>query len=109
MGLLTWFPTRKSSANLDTVLSFAARFNPERSQLIAGGVVGSGVASPESLKYTVPIAVAGFTADKLQAQLRQQAAQQAMSGLLSGTTRPPTQSMNWRGLMSGATVPPLLE
>ena len=98
-----------SGGNLDTVLSFVARFNPERSQLIAGGVVGSGVASPESLKYTVPIAVAGFTADKLQAQLRQQAAQQAMSGLLSGTTRPPTQSMNWRGLMSGATVPPLLE
>ena len=98
-----------SGGNLDTVLSFVARFNPERSQLIAGGVVGSGVASPESLKYTVPIAVAGFTADKLQAQLRQQAAQQAMSGLLSGTTRPPAQSMNWRGLMSGATVPPLLE
>ena len=98
-----------SGGNLDTVLSFVARFNPERSQLIAGGVVGSGIASTESLKYTVPIAAAGFTADKLQSRLRQQAAQQAMSGLLSGTTQPPTQSMNWRGLMSGATNPPFVE
>ena len=95
-----------SGGGLDTVLSLIARFNPERSQIMAGGVVAGSVAKPE---VALPLAATGFAADKLQAMLRQRAAQQAMSGLLSGTTPPPTQSMNWRGLMSGATVPPLLE
>lgn len=95
-----------SGGGLDTVLSLVARFNPERSQIMAGGVVAGSVAKPE---VALPLAGAGFAADKLQAYLRQQAAQKAMSGLLSGTTPPPTQSMTWRGLMSGATVLPLLE
>jgi hypothetical protein len=95
-----------SGGRLDDVLSLIARFNPERSQIMMGGAVAGSIAKPE---IAIPVAGAGFAADKLQAYLRQQAAQQAMSGLLSGTTRPPTQSMNWRGLMSGATVPPLLE
>jgi hypothetical protein len=95
-----------SGGRLDDVLSLIARFNPERSQIMMGGAVAGSIAKPE---IAIPVAGAGFAADKLQAYLRQQAAQQAMSGLLSGTTRSPTQSMNLRGLMSGATVPPLLE
>lgn len=95
-----------SGGNLDTVLSLIARFNPERSQIMAGGVVAGSVAKPE---VAIPLAATGFAADKLQAFLRQQAAQRAMSGLLSGTTPAPVQPMTWRGLMSGATVPPVLE
>jgi hypothetical protein len=66
-----------------------AKFNPQRSQLVTGGAVGFGVGSPETLKYTIPIAAAGYGADKLQALLRRQSAEKAMSGLLTGTTPAP--------------------
>ena len=88
--------------SLDPLLTFAARFNPERSQLIAGGVVGGGVASPESLMYSAPIMAGGLAADRLQAALRQRAAQQAVSGLLSGTTPAPLPSTYGQGMLGGA-------
>ena len=92
--------------SLDTLLSFAARFNPERSQLVAGGTVAGGIAKPE---VVLPIATTGYAADKLQSLLRQRAANQAISGLLTGTTPAPIPSTTWRGLMSGAMQPPMLE
>lgn len=90
--------------SLDPLLTFAARFNPERSQLIAGGVVGGGVASPESLMYSGPIMAGGLAADRLQAAMRQRAAQQAVSGLLSGTTPAPPPSTYGRGMLGGALI-----
>lgn len=89
-----------NGGSLDNFLSFVARFNPQRSQLIAGGMGAAGVTSPETLAYTVPTAAAGFTADKLQAYLRQRAADRAIGGLLSGQTPAPQPSMFSRGLMS---------
>jgi hypothetical protein len=91
--------------SLDALLTLAAKFNPQRSQLIAAGGVGGGVASPESLMYTVPIAAAGFTADKLQALLRRQNAERAMGGLLTGTTTMPAPSQYNRGLLSTLMTP----
>jgi hypothetical protein len=91
---------------LDAVLSFISRFNPERSNIMAGGVAAGAYTKPEA---AIPLAATGFAADKLQAFLRQKAAERTMSGLLSGTTPAPVQPMTWRGLMSGATVPPVLE
>lgn len=88
--------------SLDPLLTFAARFNPERSQLIAGGVVGGGVfGNPESLYYSGPIMAGGFAADRLQSAMRQRAAQQAVSGLLSGTTPAPLPSTYGRGMLGG--------
>ena len=88
--------------SLDPLLTFAARFNPERSQFIAGGAVGGGVfGSPESLYYSGPIMAGGFAADKLQGAMRQRAAQQAVSGLLSGTTPAPLPSTYGRGMLGG--------
>jgi hypothetical protein len=92
--------------SLDPLLTLAAKFNPQRSQLIAAGGIGGGVASPESLMYTVPIAAGGFTADKLQALLRRQKAEQTMSGLLGGTTTMPAQSQYSRGLLSTLLTQP---
>lgn len=89
-----------NGGSLDNFLSFVARFNPQRSQLIAGGMGAAGVTSPETLTYTVPTAAAGFTADKLQAYLRQQAAERAIGGLLSGQTPPAPPSMFTRGITS---------
>lgn len=91
-----------SGGGLDSFLSFAARFNPERSTLVSTGTIAGAAAKPE---YALPIAAGGFGADRLQTYLRQQAAQQAISGLLTGTTPPPAPSMVPRGLMTGAMTP----
>jgi hypothetical protein len=91
-----------SGGALDSFLSLAARFNPERSTLVSTGTIVGAATTPE---YAVPIAAGGFAADKLQAFLRQQAAQRAISGLLTGTTPPPAPSMVPRGLMTGAAAP----
>lgn len=91
---------------LDSFLTFMAKFNPQRSQLVAGGTVGIGVTSPETLKYSIPIAAAGYGSDKLQALLRRRAADQTMSGLLTGTTPSPQPDYYTRGLMSSLLNPP---
>ena len=96
-------------SSLDPLLTLMAKFNPQRSQLVTGGAVGFGVQSPESLKYTIPIAAGGFAADKLQALMRRQAAEKAVSGLLTGTTPPPQPSYYGRGLLSTTmNLPPEL-
>jgi hypothetical protein len=93
-------------SSLDPLLTLAAKFNPQRSQLIAAGGIGGGIASPETLVYTAPIAAAGFTADKLQALLRRQAADRAIGGLLTGTTAMPAASQYSRGLLSTIMTQP---
>ena len=96
-------------SSLDPLLTLMAKFNPQRSQLLTGGAVGFGVQSPETLKYSVPIAAAGYSADKLQALMRKQAANKAVSGLLTGTTQPPQPSYYGRGLLSTTmNMPPEL-
>jgi hypothetical protein len=92
--------------SLDSFLTFVSKFNPQRSQLVAGGAVGVGVSSPETLKYSIPIGAAGYGADKLQSFLRKQAAEQTMSGLLTGTTPPPAPDYFTRGLLSSVMNPP---
>lgn len=87
-------------SSLDPLLTLMAKFNPQRSQLLTGGAVGFGVQSPETLKYSIPIAAAGYSADKLQALMRKQAAGKAVSGLLTGSTPPPQPSYYGRGLLS---------
>jgi hypothetical protein len=89
-----------NGSSLDPLLTLMAKFNPQRSQLVTGGAVGFGVGSPETLKYSIPIAAAGYGADKLQALIRRQSAEKAMSGLLTGTTPGPQPSYYTRGLLS---------
>jgi hypothetical protein len=95
-----------NGGSLDNFLTLVARFNPQRSQLMAGGAGAAAIASPETLKYTVPTAVAGFGADKLQALMRQRAADRAIGGLLSGQTPPPLPSMYSRGLAATLLTQP---
>jgi len=93
-------------SSLDPLLTMLSKFNPQRSQLIAGGTLGFGIGDINSLKYTIPTAAAGFTADKAQALLRRRAAEQTMSGLLTGTTRAAPPSQFDRGLLSTLLVQP---
>ena len=92
--------------SLDPFLTLAAKFNPQRSQLIAAGGIGGGIASPESLMYSVPIAAGGFAADKLQSLLRRQSAEKAMGGLLTGTTKMPAPSQFSTGVLSNLLTQP---
>ena len=84
-------------SSLDPLLTLMAKFNPQRSQIMAGGAFAGSITKPE---IAIPIAAAGFGADKLQALLRRQSAEQAMSGLLTGTTPGPQTSYFPRGLLS---------
>lgn len=93
-------------SSLDPLLTLLSKFNPQRSQLIAAGGIGGGIASPESLTYTIPAATAGFTADKLQALMRRRSAEQTISGLLNGTTAMPAPSQYNRGLLSTIMTQP---
>jgi hypothetical protein len=90
-------------SSLDPLLTLMAKFNPQRSQIMAGGAFAGSIAKPE---IAIPIAAAGFGADKLQALLRRQSAESAMSGLLTGTTPGPQPSYYTRGLLSTMMNPP---
>jgi len=90
-------------SSLDPLLTLMAKFNPQRSQFMAGGAFAGSIAKPE---IGIPIAAAGYGADKLQALLRRQSAEKAMSGLLTGTTPPPSTDYYTRGLMSSLMNPP---
>ena len=90
-------------SSLDPLLTLMAKFNPQRSQIMAGGAFAGSIAKPE---IAIPIAAAGFGADKLQALLRRQSAEKAMSGLLTGTTPGPQPSYYTRGLLSTMMNPP---
>lgn len=98
-----------NGGSLDNFLSLLGRFSPLRNQLVVGGAAGLGYASPETLYYTVPTAAAGLGAERLQALLRQRAAQRAIGGLLSGQTPAPQPSMYSRGVTSTLLTQPPLE
>jgi hypothetical protein len=91
-------------SSLDPLLSLAARFNPQRSQLVGAGTFAGAVVKPE---LAIPVAAVGFSADKLQNFLRRRDAEGVMSGLLSGSTQPRLPTTSLRSLLSGAVNPPL--
>jgi hypothetical protein len=87
--------------SMDTLLTMMAKFNPERSQIVAGGALVGATTRPE---IAIPVAAAGFTADKLQGFLRSRAGQQLVNQVASGTLQPIPSNMAWRGMLSGLTV-----
>lgn len=89
--------------SLDSLLSFVSGFNPFRSELGRGAVALTATQNP-ALAGT--LAGAGVTADAIQKALRSRQANQAVSGLLTGTTQMPAENQAWRGLLTGAMNPP---
>ena len=81
----------------DPLLSLAAKFNPQRSQLVAGASLAGAVSNP--LAAVVP--TVGFTADKLQNYLRAAQTKGLISNILSGNVQAPLPSYGWRGMLSG--------
>jgi hypothetical protein len=90
----------------DPLLTLAARFNPARSQMIVGGMFGGGVASPQSLQYTLPAGALGFAADKFQGFTRGRDMRGLISNVAGGITpseRAPSAA--FRGLLAGGQPP----
>lgn len=91
---------------VDPLLTLAARFNPERSQLMAGAQVAGAVANP---LVAATVAGGGFAADKLQSLLRSRSANKLVSGIASGNIPAPVPNLAWRGMLSAGGVPNLEE
>ena len=89
--------------SLDPLLTFAARFNPERPGIALLGTAGIAAGNPA---LAAGVAGGGFLADKLQAQLRRQAAEQATRTIASGAARAPQTNLAYRGLLTGGLLPP---
>lgn len=89
--------------SLDSLLSFISGFNPFRSELGRGAVALTATQNPA---LAASLGVGGVGADIVQKALRSRQANQAISGLLTGTTQMPAPNQAWRGLLQGAMNPP---
>ena len=89
--------------SMDSLLSFISGFNPFRSELGRGAVALTATQSPV---LAVTLGAGGLGADAVQRALRTRQANQAISGLLTGTTAMPAENQAWRGLLTGAMNPP---
>tara|TARA_R110000796_G_C14550616_1_gene433794 strand:- start:41 stop:1540 length:1500 start_codon:yes stop_codon:yes gene_type:complete len=81
----------------DALLSFVARFNPQRSQLIAAGTGGAFFVEPVSAAL---VAGSGYGADKMQQAVRSKQTQQLISNILKGDMpAPPVNSVLNRSIV----------
>lgn len=90
----------------DPLLTLAARFNPERSQIMAGAQVAGAITNPY---LAAGVAAGGFTADKLQSFLRSRSANKLVGSIASGTLPPVTPNLAYRGFLSAGGIPTLEE
>ncbi len=86
----------------DPLLSLLARFNPERSQIMAGGQLALSTQTPAG---AIATAAGGFAADKLLSAQRTRAAQRLMQGIASGQPPATRPDFFFRGLLSAPTEP----
>ena len=75
-----------NSGAKDALLSFVARFNPQRSQLVAGGTVGAAFVDPITAGL---VSGSGFAADKMQQAMRTKQTQKLISDMLAGRVQAP--------------------
>ncbi len=85
-----------SGGNVQPILALAARFNPERSQLVTGSTLFVGTQNPY---LAAGVAGAGFAADKALGALQRKAAQDVIARILRGEIARPTTNASWRALV----------
>jgi hypothetical protein len=83
--------------SLDPILSFIAKFDPTRRNVLGYGAIAGSAVKPE---YGVPLVLAGMGSEQMQNFLRARAAQKVQSGLLSGNIKPPPPDYSLRGVLS---------
>lgn len=89
--------------SLDPLLSFVAKFDPTRRNVLGAGAVGAAAYKPE---VALPLIGAGVGAEAMQDLLRRRNAQRLMSGLLTGNVQPQPVSTVPQGLFFGAMTTP---
>jgi hypothetical protein len=89
--------------SLDPLLSFVAKFDPTRRNVLGAGAVGAAAYKPE---VALPLIGAGVGAEAMQDLLRRRNAQRLMSSLLTGSVQPPPASTVPQGLFFGAMTTP---
>lgn len=82
----------------DPLMSLVAKFNPQRSQLVAGASLPAMLVNPMA---GVGVPMAGFTADKLQNYLRASRTKGLISDILRNDVQTQPDNMAWRGAISG--------
>jgi hypothetical protein len=82
----------------DPLMSLVAKFNPQRSQLVAGASLPTMLVNPVA---GVGVPMAGFTADKLQNYLRTSRTKGLISDILRNNVQQQPDNMAWRGALSG--------
>jgi hypothetical protein len=86
-----------NSGAKDALLSFVARFNPQRNQIVAGGTVGAAFVDPFSAAF---VSGSGFAADKMQQAMRSKQTQKLISDMLAGKVQAPdVNSVGYRALV----------
>lgn len=89
--------------SLDPLLSFVAKFDPTRRNVLGAGAVGAAAYKPE---VALPLIGAGVGAEAMQDLLRRRNAQRLMSGLLTGNVQAPAQSTVPQNLLFGTMTTP---
>jgi hypothetical protein len=81
---------------LEVLLNYAARFNPQRNQLMTLGYAGLGTLVNPAL---LGVAAGGYASEKALTALQRQAAQNVMSQIAAGRIQQPRSTANWRALV----------
>lgn len=86
-----------NSGTKDALLTLVSRFNPQRSQLVAGGTVGAAFVDPITATL---VSGSGFAADKMQTAMRTKETQKLISNMLTGNLKAPdVNSASYRTLV----------
>lgn len=80
----------------DPLLTLAAKFNPERNQIVMGGTLAYGVTNPLAAGS---VAAGGYLADKLQSAMRERGTKNLVSQIASGKVPTQPDEVNWRALL----------
>lgn len=80
----------------DPLLTLAAKFNPERNQMVMGGTLAYGMSNPV---VAGSVAAGGYTADKLQSMMRERGTKRLVSQIASGQVPAQPTNYNWRALL----------
>ena len=86
----------EGGAGLESLLNFTARFNPQRGQLVTGGLLAGATQSPT---VAATIAGAGILSDVALEKIQRTAAKNVLSQIASGKIQKPRTDVRWRALV----------
>lgn len=86
----------EGGAGLESLLNFTARFNPQRGQLVTGGLIAGATQSP---MIAGAVATGGLLSDVALERIQRTAAKNVLSQIASGKIQKPRSDVRWRALV----------